>query len=74
MTMPWTTGERRSIEIDGVALESECWGAPPESVPTIVLLHEGLGCVARWRDFPAKLAQETGYGVFAYSRQGYGRF
>ena len=36
------------------------------------MLHEGLGCVALWRDFPAKLAAATGWGVFAYSRAGYG--
>ena len=38
-----------------------------------MLLHEGLGCVALWRDFPEKLARTTGCGVFAYSRAGYGR-
>jgi pimeloyl-ACP methyl ester carboxylesterase len=37
-----------------------------------VLLHEGLGCVALWRDFPAMLADAIGCGVFAYSRFGYG--
>jgi pimeloyl-ACP methyl ester carboxylesterase len=36
------------------------------------MLHEGLGCIALWRDFPAKLAAATGHGVFAYSRAGYG--
>jgi pimeloyl-ACP methyl ester carboxylesterase len=36
------------------------------------MLHEGLGCVALWRDFPAKLAAASGCGVFAYSRAGYG--
>ena len=41
--------------------------------PRIVMLHEGLGCVALWRDFPARLAAATGWGVFAWSRQGYGR-
>jgi pimeloyl-ACP methyl ester carboxylesterase len=38
----------------------------------VVLLHEGLGCVALWRDFPEVLAEATGCGVFAYSRFGYG--
>jgi pimeloyl-ACP methyl ester carboxylesterase len=38
-----------------------------------VLLHEGLGSVALWRDFPGRLAEATGCGVFAYSRFGYGR-
>jgi pimeloyl-ACP methyl ester carboxylesterase len=37
-----------------------------------VLLHEGLGCVALWRDFPDALTTATGCGVFAYSRFGYG--
>ena len=40
--------------------------------PTIVLLHEGLGCVEMWKDFPSMLAQVTGLNVFAYSRAGYG--
>src|SRR5262249_39680675 len=39
---------------------------------TLVLLHEGLGCVAMWRDFPAALAKRTGFGVLVYSRPGYG--
>ncbi len=38
----------------------------------VVLLHEGLGCVAMWRDFPARLAQALGEPVLAYSRYGYG--
>ena len=45
---------------------------PPDQAPTIVMLHEGLGCVALWRDFPQKLAAATDHGVFAYSRAGYG--
>ncbi len=40
---------------------------------TLVLLHEGLGCIELWRDFPQQLAHRTGLGVFAYSRVGYGR-
>jgi pimeloyl-ACP methyl ester carboxylesterase len=37
-----------------------------------VLLHEGLGSVALWGDFPEKLQAATGLGVFVYSRAGYG--
>jgi len=40
--------------------------------PTLVLLHEGLGCVARWKKFPARLNESTGLAVFTYSRAGYG--
>ena len=41
--------------------------------PTLILLHEGLGSIALWRDFPAKLAQTTGCPAVVYSRYGYGR-
>lgn len=40
--------------------------------PTLVLLHEGLGSVSLWRDFPDRLAEATGLPVLAYSRAGYG--
>ena len=51
-----------------------CWYGPsPRQAPTLVFLHEGLGCVEMWRDFPAKLAQATGWGALVYSRLGYGR-
>jgi pimeloyl-ACP methyl ester carboxylesterase len=46
---------------------------PAANAPPIVMLHEGLGSVAMWRDFPAKLADATGCRVLAYSRYGYGR-
>lgn len=39
----------------------------------IVLLHDSLGCVALWRDFPARLAGASGREVIAYDRLGYGR-
>lgn len=38
----------------------------------IVMLHEGLGSVAMWRDFPDQLAAATGRQVIAFSRRGYG--
>lgn len=59
------------FEIDGVRLEWARWG--PKDGPQVVLLHEGLGCVALWRDFPERIAAATGWGVLAYSRAGYGR-
>jgi len=60
------------IVIDGKPIEARWWGPGPGEKPTIVMLHEGLGCVALWRDVPAKLAEMTGCGVLAYSRFGYG--
>ncbi|KPP85999.1 MAG: putative hydrolases or acyltransferases (alpha/beta hydrolase superfamily) [Rhodobacteraceae bacterium HLUCCO07] len=60
-----------AIEVDGYWLEYRMIG--PRDGPVIVLLHEGLGCVALWRDFPERLAAVTGLGIFAYSRAGYGQ-
>lgn len=39
----------------------------------LVLLHEGLGSVSMWKDFPERLTQATGHPVLAYSRHGHGR-
>jgi pimeloyl-ACP methyl ester carboxylesterase len=61
------------LAIGGRRIETAWWGPEPASAPTIVLLHEGLGCVGLWRDVPARLAAATGLGVFAWSRLGYGR-
>jgi len=40
--------------------------------PAIVLLHEALGTIALWRQFPARLAEATGRDVWVYERRGYG--
>ena len=60
------------LVIDGVSLETRWIGPRPADAPTIVMLHEGLGCVASWSQFGEALARTTGYGVFQYSRAGYG--
>jgi len=69
----WTAEEPRRLTIDGHELEAICFGPSPQEAPTLVLLHEGLGCVALWRDFPRRLAERTGFGVFVWSRGGYGK-
>lgn len=61
-----------TLAISGRMIEAAWWGPPPGEQPTLVLIHEGLGCVALWRDLPRRLAAATGYGVFAMSRAGYG--
>jgi len=55
----------------GHRLEYERIGGAPDRA-TLILLHEGLGSIALWRDFPAKLAQATGCPAVVYSRCGYG--
>jgi pimeloyl-ACP methyl ester carboxylesterase len=41
--------------------------------PVLVFLHEGLGSVSMWKDFPDRVARATGCGALVYSRHGYGR-
>ncbi|MGQ0682192.1 alpha/beta fold hydrolase [Bradyrhizobium sp.] len=60
------------LRIDSSDLEYRMIGPAPDAAPTIVMLHEGLGSVGLWGDFPDKLQAATGCGVFAYSRAGYG--
>jgi pimeloyl-ACP methyl ester carboxylesterase len=45
----------------------------PGAKPTLVFLHEGLGCTAMWHDFPEKVVKHTGLGAIIYDRDGYGR-
>jgi len=71
--LDWSAQPQTPLLVDGAALEYACYGPTPDQAPTIVMLHEGLGCVALWRDFPQQVAQATGMGVFVYSRQGYGQ-
>lgn len=60
------------VSVAGKSLEYTCVGPPPDEAVTLVLLHEGLGCVRLWRDVPNALRDATGFGVMAYSRAGYG--
>ncbi len=41
--------------------------------PTLVFLHDSLGCIALWRDFPHRLGEATGCNVLVYDRRGYGQ-
>ena len=58
--------------IGGGRIEYEHITGEPE-LPTIVMLHEGLGSVSMWKDFPERLAKLTRSSVVVYSRHGYGR-
>jgi pimeloyl-ACP methyl ester carboxylesterase len=60
------------LRVGGAELEYRMIGPAPTEAPTIVMLHEGLGSAALWRDFPDRLQAATGAGVFVYSRAGYG--
>jgi len=60
------------LHIGGSDLEYRMIGPAPDDAPTIVMLHEGLGCSGLWGDFPDRLQASTGAGVLVYSRAGYG--
>lgn len=60
------------LKAGGHELEYTWFGPTPGEAATLVFLHEGLGCVSMWRDFPEQVAAATGCGVLVYSRAGYG--
>lgn len=49
------------------------WLAGDDARPVLVFLHEGLGSVAMWKDFPRRLCAATGCPGLVYDRRGYGR-
>jgi pimeloyl-ACP methyl ester carboxylesterase len=56
-----------------LSIEYAWVGEPAVTAPLLVFLHEGLGSVAMWRDFPAHLCDALGVRGLVYSRPGYGR-
>jgi pimeloyl-ACP methyl ester carboxylesterase len=63
---------QRPVTVGGLRVEV-AERAGDEARRALVLLHEGLGSVGLWRDFPGALAAATGRRVVAYSRFGHGR-
>jgi len=57
----------------GVDIEYQWIGADDVSLPLVVFLHEGLGSLSMWKDFPERLCQAMGCRGLVYSRPGYGR-
>ncbi len=79
MPHPGSAGDRAAGIVDRIDVD---WGGRRVSLelswvgagaPLIVFLHEGLGSVAMWRDFPARLCAAVGARGLIYSRPGYGR-
>jgi pimeloyl-ACP methyl ester carboxylesterase len=61
-----------AVEVGGLPIE--VLDLPGSSTaPPLVLLHEGLGSVGLWREFPAQLQAATGRRLIAFSRYGHGR-
>ena len=60
------------LNAGGHRLEYQLIAARQAGLPTLVFLHQGLGCLALWRDFPSRLASRSGCRTLVYSRYGYG--
>jgi pimeloyl-ACP methyl ester carboxylesterase len=63
-----TTGK---IAVNGFSIYHEIH-RPPGSKGWLVFLHEGLGSVKKWREFPLRLAEAAGMNALVYDRRGYG--
>lgn len=61
-----------TARVQGRAIEYRMVPGDALGQPTLVFLHEGLGSVALWRDFPDKIAHRLGARALIYSRFGYG--
>ena len=62
----------RTLEVDGALLDAQLIGDVGRGT-TLVFLHEGLGSVAQWKDFPQAVAAASGLAALVFSRAGYGR-
>ncbi len=60
------------VTVQGRKLEVRRIPGTDRDAPTLVFLHEGLGSVSMWRDFPDEAAAATGCATVVYSRYGYG--
>ncbi len=71
------TGPVEFVEIDWagrrVRIEYQWLGSDDAAAPLVVFLHEGLGSLSMWKDFPARLCAAAGCRGLVYSRPGYGR-
>src|SRR5258708_36829003 len=61
------------VSIDGARLEYAWHGPPPTHAPTLVFLHEGLGSISQWQNFPAEVCSRLGCGALVYNRCGHGK-
>jgi pimeloyl-ACP methyl ester carboxylesterase len=61
------------VQAAGRSLNFEWLGSEARNAPVLVFLHEGLGSIRKWRDFPARGAEATGCRALVYDRYGYGQ-
>src|SRR5436190_1999169 len=61
------------VKAAGRAIAYEWIEGDARAKPTLIFLHEGLGSIRQWRDFPLKVAAATGCRALLYDRYGYGQ-
>lgn len=61
------------IDVPGGGVFTRRWSVPGSQRSPLLLLHDSLGSVEQWRDFPAALAVATSRSVIAYDRLGFGK-
>jgi pimeloyl-ACP methyl ester carboxylesterase len=61
------------VAVPGGKLFVRRWSFEKSEQPPIILLHDSLGCVDLWRDFPVALANATSRSIIAYDRLGFGK-
>lgn len=62
----------RYLDIHGGRVFVRIWKKNNHLIP-VIMLHDSLGCVETWRDFPEKLSQHLNRTVIAYDRLGFGQ-
>ncbi len=65
--------ESSFVTVQGRKLEVRTIAGTRRDAPALVFLHEGLGSVSMWRDFPEKAAAVAGCAALVYSRYGHGQ-
>ena len=68
-----SAASRASVSGRPVRTEYLWVGAEASSHPVVVFLHEGLGSVSMWKDFPERFCSDHGFKGLVFSRYGYGR-
>ena len=71
--LPPAATDRDASEHDATAGDAARPDAATRDAPVIVFLHEGLGSLSMWKDFPSRLCAAAGCRGLLYSRHGYGR-
>ncbi|MDV7341827.1 alpha/beta hydrolase [Terasakiella sp. A23] len=71
--MPGLMSSEYRIETSRGAVYAKKWQGRETAKAPIILLHDSLGSVELWRDFPDQVCVATGHDVIAYDRLGFGR-